>query len=64
MFLSPDSTAILVSDRRHAREAAATARRRRSLLTTIRHARPGTSKPARMPASTGRTPVEVPARAA
>lgn len=62
MYLSPDTTAILVADRRQARESAA--RRRRSLVATFRQA-----MPRRMPAAaTERTPVEPaaesPARAA
>jgi hypothetical protein len=63
MHLTPDTTAILVADRRSARETAA--RRRRTLVTAIRQAmaacRPA---PARLRATDGRTPSEAPAKAA
>ena len=56
MYLTPDTTAILVADRRAAREL--TASRRRSLATALRRATPA-APVARVPlaASTGRTPV-------
>ena len=55
MYLNPDTTAILVADRRSARELAA--RRHRSLATAFRRtpARPGARVP--LAVSTGRTPV-------
>ncbi len=61
MYLNPDTTAILVADRRSAREAAAT--RRRSIVAALRRCF-GSPAPTRLPASTVRTAVEVPARAA
>jgi hypothetical protein len=75
MYLRPDTTAILVADRRSALAAAAqrrhdaTASRRRSLLEPLAHRLRRTTPTAapdaaQLPASTGRTPVEVPARAA
>ena len=56
MYLNPDTTAILVADRRAAREL--TASRRRSLATALRRVAP-TPAPAPAPVAvpTGRTPV-------
>ena len=63
MYLFPDTTAILVADRRSARELAAT--RHRSLVATFRRAgataAPG---PAQLPAPVGRTPAVAVCRAA
>ena len=56
MFLTPDTTAILVADRRRAFESAA--QRRRNLLSNLRRTittRP--PAPARLPAGTVRTTV-------
>ena len=63
MYLNPDTTAILVADRRAAREL--TARRRRSLATAVRRAAPAPAvAPVPLAASTGRTPVGAVCRAA
>jgi hypothetical protein len=63
MYLNPDTTAILVADRRSARELAAS--RRRSLATVLRRAATTrTPAAALFAAPIGRTPVEAACRAA
>jgi hypothetical protein len=63
MYLTLDTTALLVADRRSARELAAS--RRRSAFTTLRTAVTRTSSAvAPLPAPIGRTPVGVVCRAA
>lgn len=63
MYLFPDTTAILVADRRSTRELAAS--RRRSLRTTLRRAVADAAPvPARLPAPAGRTPAVAACRAA
>jgi hypothetical protein len=63
MYLSPDTTAILVADRRNAREHDAT--RRRSLLATFRRTvATAAPVPAQLPAPAGRTPAVAVCRAA
>ena len=63
MYLTLDTTAILVADRRSARELAAS--QRRSLAQTIRSAATvAASALALRPSTTGRTPVAAVCRAA
>lgn len=63
MYLTLDTTAILVADRRSARELAAS--RRRSFATRFRRASGlAPQVPATLPTSTGRTPVAVACQAA
>ena len=63
MYLSPDTTAILVADRRATLELAAT--RRRSVLATLRRAvATAAPAPAQLPAPAGRTPAVAVCRAA
>ena len=63
MYLNPDTTAILVADRRAAREL--TASRRRSLATALRRVvKTPAPAPAPLAAPTGRTPVGAVCRAA
>ena len=63
MYLTLDTTAILVADRRSARELAAS--QRRSLAQAIRSAtKVAAPAPALRPTTTGRTPVDAVRRAA
>jgi hypothetical protein len=63
MNFTHDTTALLVADRRSARELAAS--RRRSLVTQFRRvANPAPAVPAPLAATAGRTPAAVACRAA
>jgi hypothetical protein len=61
MYLNPETTAILVADRRSARET--NARRRRTLVEALRACFRAPAA-TRLPVTTVRTTVETPARAA